>query len=290
MPAAGEDTDELLEQMEQEAAAMKIQSVHRGNAARSKLQDRLARKETGLAPPPSGVDVQALKKLKKPELRQRAAEVGASAEEIEAARDEDDEKAAMIALIVARVESTSSGRAAAPPDDRYEDIREIQGSVRLVRHLESKTERVSKSFRDALQYAREKENLLLCKDPMGEVRTLTCLLCALLLLLRLRLVFSFSCSCSWSWSCSLISFFCSSCLCSLCLHVFSSFSSFCSITFTSRCVCRQQRIIQFQGEYEPALILYLEHAPGGSLKDLLRSSPQGLRCASCLRSSRWLSS
>ena len=33
------------------------------------------------------------------------------------------------------------------------------------------------------------------------------------------------------------------------------------------------------GQYDEGLTLYLEYAPGGSLKDLLRSSPQGLRCA-----------
>ena len=164
--------NELLQQIEQEQAAMKIQSVHRGNAARNKLAARLSRKEADLReaePDTESLDMQALRALKKPELRKRAAEMGASEEEIEAARDEDDEKAAMLRLIVAHADAQASHADAAPPDVRFEDIREIEGSVRLVRHLESMTERVSKKFRDQLQYARERDNLLLCKDAKGEV-------------------------------------------------------------------------------------------------------------------------
>eukprot|EP01045_Picozoa_sp_COSAG04_P032118 COSAG04_NODE_6186_length_1390_cov_1.673896_2_plen_270_part_00 len=134
---------------------------------------RLSRKEADLReaePDTESLDMQALRSLKKPELRKRAAEMGASEEEIEAARDEDDEKAAMLRLIVAHADAQASLRNAAPPDVRFEDIREIEGSVRLVRHLESMTERVSKKFRDQLQYARERDNLLLCKDAKGEVR------------------------------------------------------------------------------------------------------------------------
>ena len=36
----------LLQQMERDESAMKIQAVQRGNAARSKLEARLARKQT----------------------------------------------------------------------------------------------------------------------------------------------------------------------------------------------------------------------------------------------------
>ena len=50
---------------------------------------------------PATVDMQALRELKKPLLRQRAAEMGVPADKIEAARDEDDEKGAMIKLIIA---------------------------------------------------------------------------------------------------------------------------------------------------------------------------------------------
>ena len=50
---------------------------------------------------PATVDMQALRELKKPLLRQRAAEMGVPADKIEAARDEDDEKGAMIKLILA---------------------------------------------------------------------------------------------------------------------------------------------------------------------------------------------
>ena len=174
MATAAEGGDELLQQIEQEQAAMKIQSVHRGNAARNKLAARLSRKEADLReaePDTESLDMQALRALKKPELRKRAAEMGASEEEIEAARDEDDEKAAMLRLIVAHADAQASHADAAPPDVRFEDIREIEGSVRLVRHLESMTERVSKKFRDQLQYARERDNLLLCKDAKGEVRS-----------------------------------------------------------------------------------------------------------------------
>eukprot|EP01045_Picozoa_sp_COSAG04_P015774 COSAG04_NODE_1272_length_7468_cov_3.407518_3_plen_1629_part_00 len=45
---AEQHSEALLQQMEREEAAMKIQAVHRGNAARSKLEARLSRKETGL--------------------------------------------------------------------------------------------------------------------------------------------------------------------------------------------------------------------------------------------------
>ena len=45
---AEQRSEALLQQMEREEAAMKIQAVHRGNAARSKLEARLSRKETGL--------------------------------------------------------------------------------------------------------------------------------------------------------------------------------------------------------------------------------------------------
>ena len=38
--------EELLKEMEREAAAVKIQSVHWGNAARTKLESRLSRKQT----------------------------------------------------------------------------------------------------------------------------------------------------------------------------------------------------------------------------------------------------
>ena len=52
---------------------------------------------------PATVDMQALRELKKPLLRQRAAEMGVPADKIEAARDEDDEKGAMIKLIIAKL-------------------------------------------------------------------------------------------------------------------------------------------------------------------------------------------
>ena len=45
---AEQHSEALLQQMEREEAAMKIQAVHRGNAARSKLEARLSRKETCL--------------------------------------------------------------------------------------------------------------------------------------------------------------------------------------------------------------------------------------------------
>ena len=39
----------------------------------------------------------------------------------------------------------------------------------------------------------------------------------------------------------------------------------------------KEAIIQFKGEFEPGLMLYLEYAPGGSLKELLDEHPGGLR-------------
>ena len=249
--------DELLQQIEQEQAAMKIQSVHRGNAARNKLAARLSRKEADLReaePDTESLDMQALRALKKPELRKRAAEMGASEEEIEAARDEDDEKAAMLRLIVAHADAQASHADAAPPDVRFEDIREIEGSVRLVRHLESMTERVSKKFRDQLQYARERDNLLLCKDAKGEVR-MPPFVHPRSRLPRAPLLL-------------------------LCAPVGSSRSQ--------RRGHAQQRVAQLMGQYDEGLTLYLEYAPGGSLKDLLRNSPQGLRCAQ-IHSTRVLS-
>ena len=42
---AEQHSEALLQQMEREEAAMKIQAVHRGNAARSKLEARLSSKE-----------------------------------------------------------------------------------------------------------------------------------------------------------------------------------------------------------------------------------------------------
>ena len=38
----------------------------------------------------------------------------------------------------------------------------------------------------------------------------------------------------------------------------------------------KQRIIQYKGEFEPGLTIYLEYAAGGSLKDLLNDKPHGL--------------
>ena len=49
----------------------------------------------------SALDVAALRAMKKPELRAKAAELGVPEEEIEAARDEDDEKEAVLRLSMA---------------------------------------------------------------------------------------------------------------------------------------------------------------------------------------------
>ena len=38
----------------------------------------------------------------------------------------------------------------------------------------------------------------------------------------------------------------------------------------------KEAIIQFKGQFEPGLVLYLEYAPGGSLKELLDEKPAGL--------------
>ena len=38
----------------------------------------------------------------------------------------------------------------------------------------------------------------------------------------------------------------------------------------------KQRIIQYKGEFEPGLTIYLEYAAGGSLKALLDDKPHGL--------------
>ena len=81
----------------------------------------------------------ALLRLKKPELRRRAKEVGAPADEIEEARDEDDEKAAMVQLIL-----KYSKPQGVPEDERYEDIRNIQtgveagSTVKLVRNKDTR--------------------------------------------------------------------------------------------------------------------------------------------------------
>merc|ERR1711969_478927 len=94
----------------------------------------------------------------------------------------------------------------APVDERYEDIREIQGpKVKLVRNLETRDERVAKTFDSREQFEKEKKNLITCEDKKGK-----------------------------------------------------------------------EAIIQFKGEFEPGLVLYLEYAPGGSLKELLDDEPDGL--------------
>ena len=72
-------------------------------------------------------------------------------------------KDAIIALIMAQADATP-----ALPDERFEHIRDIQGSaVRLVRHKASGDERVAKSFADRSQFAREKETLKKVKDAIG---------------------------------------------------------------------------------------------------------------------------
>eukprot|EP01045_Picozoa_sp_COSAG04_P008881 COSAG04_NODE_501_length_13363_cov_9.158137_9_plen_1203_part_00 len=150
------------------------------------------------------LDVEALRLMKKPQLRTHASEQGVPAQDLEAARLEDDEKQVLIRILIARADAQGPGEA--PSDERYEDIREIQGpKVKLVRNKESGDELVAKTFDSREQFEREKSNLITCKDKKGK-----------------------------------------------------------------------EAIIQFKGEFEPGLVLYLEHAPGGSLKELLDDEPDGL--------------
>ena len=150
------------------------------------------------------LDVEALRSMKKPQLRTHASEQGVPAQDLEAARLEDDEKQVLIRILIARADAQEPGEA--PADERYEDIREIQGpAVKLVRNKESGDELVAKTFDSREQFEREKSNLITCKDKKGK-----------------------------------------------------------------------EAIIQFKGEFEPGLVLYLEYAPGGSLKELLDEKPAGL--------------
>ena len=82
------------------------------------------------------LDVEALRSMKKPQLRTHASEQGVPAQDLEAARLEDDEKQVLIRILIARADAQGPGEA--PSDERYEDIREIQGpAVKLVRNKES---------------------------------------------------------------------------------------------------------------------------------------------------------
>ena len=48
----------------------------------------------------------------------------------------------------------------------------------------------------------------------------------------------------------------------------------------------EERIVQFQGEHEPSLTLYLEYARGGSLKERLDHAPRGLSENDCKQNGR----
>ena len=85
------------------------------------------------------------------------------------AQDDDNENnEAVIALIVARADAVQKTTAKAPPDPRFEDVREIQGGVRIVRHKASGDERVAKTFDDKTQFEKERDNLKDCKDRKGK--------------------------------------------------------------------------------------------------------------------------
>ena len=86
------------------------------------------------------------------------------------AQDDDNENnEAVIALIVARADAAQKTTAKAPPDPRFEDVREIQGdAVRIVRHKASGDELVAKTFDDKTQFEKERDNLKDCKDRKGK--------------------------------------------------------------------------------------------------------------------------